>query len=207
MDQKLRQRLVGAIVLVSLAVFFIPIILEGPENDWVVRNQAMPEPPAIDFPVHKQPPPLSETPMMPAVAGKATEQAKAEPPKAASTLPGATPRPPKKPIEKPTEKPPVKSTAKSVKVIVPPKSPETRFPPGSWGIQLGSFSDKANATTLSDKLQAARYPSFLEDAKAKSGTLYKVIVGPYNSREAAEKIRDEISKQQGLKGFLTGLGK
>ncbi len=140
---------------------------------------------------------------MPAVAGKAAGQAKAEPLKAASTLPGATSRPP----EKPTEKPPVKSTAKPVKVTAPPKSPEARFPPGLWGIQLGSFSDKANAATLSDKLQAARYPSFLADAKAKSGALYKVIVGPYNSREAAEKIRDEISKQQGLKGFLTGLGK
>jgi DedD protein len=198
MDQKLKQRLVGAIVLVSLAVFFIPIILEGPENDWVARNQAMPEPPAIDFSVHKQPPPFSKTPTMPAVVEKAAGQAKAEPPKAASTLPGTASRSP--------EKPTVKQTAKPVKVTTPPKSPETRFPPGSWGIQLGSFSDKANAAGLSDKLQAARYPSFLEDVKAKSGTLYKVIVGPYDSREAAEKIRDEISKQQGLKGFLTGLG-
>lgn len=199
MDQKLRQRLVGAIVLVSLAIFFIPIILDGPENDWVARNQVIPEPPAIDFSLRKQPAPLSEAPPMPVVVEKAVEQAKVEPPEATSQLV----------VPRPLEKPPIKSTTKPVKVTAPSTSSEPRFPPGSWGIQLGSFRDKANATGLSDKLKIAQYPSFLKDDKAKSGATYKVIVGPYDSRKAAEKIRDKISAQQsfkGFKGFLTDLG-
>ena len=50
MNQLLKQRLVGAVVLVSLAVIFIPIILEGPdEEEWSPRTQGMPEPPQITY--------------------------------------------------------------------------------------------------------------------------------------------------------------
>jgi len=177
MDQKLKQRLVGAIVLVSLAVFFIPIILEGPENDWVARNQTMPEPPAIDFLIHKQPQPLSETPTLPAVAEKVDDTDTPAAPTPQVTAPRLV------------EKLPVKSEVKPAKVAVPSESSEPPFPPGSWGIQLGSFSSKANASGLHDKLEAAQYPSFLEADKGKSGTIYKVIAGPYGNRDSAEKAR------------------
>jgi len=49
MNQQLKQRLVGAVVLVSLAVIFIPIILEGPDDEWTPRTQGMPEPPPISY--------------------------------------------------------------------------------------------------------------------------------------------------------------
>lgn len=197
MDQKLKQRLVGAIVLVSLAVFFIPIILEGPESDWVARNQAMPEPPAIDFLIHKQPQPLGETLSMPVVAEKADGLTDADTPAIPASQVTTPPT---------VEKLPVESTDKPAKAAAPSASPEPRFPPGSWGIQLGSFSSKANASGLHDKLEAAQYPSFLEADKGKSGAIYKVIAGPYGNRDSAEKARNEISARQGIKGFLTDLG-
>ena len=49
MDQMLKQRLIGAVVIISLAVIFIPMILEGPDDKLSPRNQSMPPPPTIDF--------------------------------------------------------------------------------------------------------------------------------------------------------------
>ena len=49
MDQKTKQRLTGAIVLVALAVIFVPIILEGPDNEWTPRSHSIPEQPQMDY--------------------------------------------------------------------------------------------------------------------------------------------------------------
>ena len=49
MDQMLKQRLIGAIVIISLAVIFIPMILEGPDDELSPRTQDMPPPPTIDY--------------------------------------------------------------------------------------------------------------------------------------------------------------
>ena len=44
MDVLLKQRLVGAIVLVALGVIFVPMILEGPNRTLVPEMEAFPEP-------------------------------------------------------------------------------------------------------------------------------------------------------------------
>ena len=49
MDQMLKQRLIGAIVIIALAVIFIPMILEGPDDELSPRTQDMPPPPTIDY--------------------------------------------------------------------------------------------------------------------------------------------------------------
>ena len=49
MEQTLKQRLIGAIVLVSLAVIFIPIILEGPDDEWTPRRHSIPQQPQMDY--------------------------------------------------------------------------------------------------------------------------------------------------------------
>ena len=40
----MKQRLVGAIVLVALGVIFIPMLLEGPDRDLVPEMESLPEP-------------------------------------------------------------------------------------------------------------------------------------------------------------------
>ena len=49
MEQILKQRLIGAVVLVSLAVIFIPIILEGPDDEWTPRSHSLPDKPQLDY--------------------------------------------------------------------------------------------------------------------------------------------------------------
>ncbi len=48
MDQQLKERLVGAAVLALLAVLFVPMILDGPDDAPTTRD--IPLPPAIPSP-------------------------------------------------------------------------------------------------------------------------------------------------------------
>ena len=67
MEQQLKQRLIGAVVLVSLAVIFIPVILEGPDDEWVPRTHDIPTPPELDYRASMDLPlPEPDTPETPA---------------------------------------------------------------------------------------------------------------------------------------------
>ena len=75
MDQMLKQRLIGAIVIISLAVIFIPMILEGPDDELSPRTQNMPPPPTIDYQTEVElPVPEESTEPAGAPADAATEQ-------------------------------------------------------------------------------------------------------------------------------------
>ncbi|MGV0036649.1 MAG: SPOR domain-containing protein [Candidatus Azotimanducaceae bacterium WSBS_2022_MAG_OTU7] len=49
MDGKLKQRLTGAVILTSLAVIFLPLLLDGTEEDRVRIATDIPAPPKIDL--------------------------------------------------------------------------------------------------------------------------------------------------------------
>ncbi len=55
MDEPIRQRLVGAVVLVALGVIFIPMLFDDPNEGWLGRDEPlMPPPPkvaVVDIPI------------------------------------------------------------------------------------------------------------------------------------------------------------
>jgi len=67
-----------------------------------------------------------------------------------------------------------------------------------WTIQVGSFSQAGNSRSLVAKLQQANYQAFTE----LSGSVHKVMVGPFVSRTNAEKQRDEIKSKLKLNGII-----
>ena len=74
MDSALKQRLIGAAVLIALAIIFVPMFLSGPapKQDNATVNLDIPPPPEREF----------QTRVVPADGGKATQ---AEPARAATT--------------------------------------------------------------------------------------------------------------------------
>jgi DedD protein len=205
MEQKLKQRLVGAIILVSLAVIFIPIILEGPDDEWSPRSPGMPEAPRMDYGVDMElalPPvetaesgdPENLEPMepdgpavVPAVVPPVAEPAKPEPPPA---QPVALPAP------APTPAPaPAAATADKESGSLP-------VPPPGWYIQVGSFSQRMNAEGLRDRLTAAGHTTRLQSINIGKAQVYRVLVGPTTSRAAAEQQNSRLEKQQQIKGIV-----
>ena len=59
-------------------------------------------------------------------------------------------------------------------------------------VQLGAFSSAANARALQRKLQENKFKAYTEVMRISGAERTRVRVGPYDSREAAEKARQRM---------------
>jgi DedD protein len=100
------------------------------------------------------------------------------------------PLPSGKPSRKASEKP----APKPVPPAVGPGASE------GFNIQVSASGTEAEAEKVVVALKAEGYPAFITPLEARPGgaTLYRVQVGPYPSREEAEKVRDKLA-QAGFK--------
>lgn len=194
LDSGLKQRMVGALVLVALAVIFLPMLLsrEDEMRRVVVDAPAMPQAPAtaeiIVEPAEvvepeelpQEPVPVEE--LEPQVV-EVPEQPKPIPPPVAQQ---STPDPVK------TEQ--ATSTA--------PAKPEGRLDanslPISWSVQLASLSSRAGAENLQKTLRSQGYNAYI---RAFDG-MNRVFVGPLIERAEAERLRDQLNRQHKLSGFV-----
>lgn len=70
-------------------------------------------------------------------------------------------------------------------------------------MQLGAFTDKYGANALAGKLKNVGYPAFTEPVETRRGTLWRVRVGGYPTRQAALEARNKL-KADGHDGVVTG---
>jgi DedD protein len=225
MDQMLKQRLIGAIVIISLAVIFLPMILEGPDDELSPRTQDMPPPPTIDYQSEVElavPAASTETPEAPASAVAAQEEsaqpeASAPPPEPAAAQPepaAAQPEPAAAQPEAAVGKPESAESAESAQAPravgqheVPPQTAsrtaaDAAVPGDAWMIQVGSFEQHTNATSLRDRLKRLGYRVSVQDAKSANRQTYRVLVGPENDRAAADRLRDKLAREHQLRGIV-----
>ena len=116
----------------------------------------------------------------------------------------------------PTAEPPKSADAtKSTKAAEPAKAataPKAADAPkaaepvtagaGAFSVQLAAFTDDKGANALAAKLKKAGHPSYIEPYETSRGRVWRVRVGPYPSREAAESARVRL-KAEGQNGILT----
>jgi DedD protein len=130
----------------------------------------------------------------PPEAPKPAEPALAAAPSAATAPPAASP-PPAAAAAAPaaTSAPPAKA-ADPVQGAEPAKA-------GTYSVQLAAFIDDKGANALAGKLKKSGYPSYVEPYTTSRGTLWRVRVGPYPSRDAAEAARTKL-KGDGQNGII-----
>ncbi|MGE5089564.1 MAG: SPOR domain-containing protein, partial [Candidatus Levyibacteriota bacterium] len=75
----------------------------------------------------------------------------------------------------------------------------------AYAVQLAAFSDDKGANALAHRLKKAGYSAYTEPLKTSKGTLWRVRVGPYGSREAAVAARDRL-KHEGHSGIVAPAG-
>lgn len=68
----------------------------------------------------------------------------------------------------------------------------------SWSVQLASLSSRASAESLQKTLRSQGYNAYIRSADGKN----RVFVGPLIERAEADRLRDLLSRQQKLKGFV-----
>lgn len=212
MEQQLKQRLVGVTVIFSLAVIFLPMLLDGSGNRPEHLKISIPIPPEIpsyeivDDKVEKlkleaEKLPQLETVMVdeigdPELIAKekvpANQSQKEEPKPVVEAEKKA--KPVIKKVDPVPSKPVVTKTKQSAKKLVGGDS---------WVIQVGSFSEKNKAFKQRDKLRKSGLAAvFIEKFKHDKGVSYRVRMGPFIAREKAEVIRNKVRAKYNIKGLI-----
>lgn len=185
LKKRARRRLVGAVALVLLIVVFLPMILDSepkPLNqDIAITIPPIPKPESIQ---QNPAPAISSTPAPPSpprVVGMPAP-APADQSEPAPDLPNNVPvKPEANPVPKPVQKHEIK-----------PAPASHAAGEESFVVQLGAFSNAANAKALQKKLQDNKFKAYTELVKNAGGDRTRVRVGPYPTREAADKARDRL---------------
>ena len=200
LKKRARRRLVGAIVLVTAVAVVLPMILDSePKPATQNINIQIPSPDAGV--VSTKPAPLkpAETAMPAATPGAAEPAAsppaetkaspKPEPKQETKLVPKADPKPvtPTKAVSKPD------SAAKGKEVA---KEKPTEAASGGFVIQVIALSDADRARELQGKIAATGLKAYTEVVQTAKGPVTRVRVGPYASREAAEKAREQLQPLQ-----------
>lgn len=104
------------------------------------------------------------------------------------------------PVTAPTA-PPAAGSAASPAPAIAAKDAGKAATGESFSVQLAAFADDKGANSLANKLKRATYPAYTEPLTTSKGTLWRVRVGPYPSRETAVEIRDKL-KSEGYSGIV-----
>ena len=201
MDLSLKQRLLGAVVLIALAIIFVPMFLSGPAPQQTSETVNLAIPPAPDREFQNRVLPVDATPNA-AKADTGTTQPVTNAPLATVETP---PRPAE--IPQPTE-PVATAPATPTPAATPPKTETAptkaeatkadnlpgRAANGRFYVHLGVYTVTKNADDLVASLKQGGMPAFTEASEAQGKAASRVRVGPYEDRAAAEAVRLRIKQ-------------
>ncbi|MFZ5933677.1 cell division protein [Pseudomonas putida] len=210
LDKGMKQRMVGALVLVALAVIFLPMLFTRQDEMRQVRVDAPQAPAMPTLPEVKveqvavpEPQPLPEEPEQPPVVVNESTAPVRTPSQPITPSPQTQPQvqaQPKPQTPVPTPAPAAKPAAPVATAPAPaPSKIDVNGLPVSWSIQLASLSSRAGAENLQKTLRSQGYNAYIRSA----GGMNRVYVGPLIERAEADKLKDVINRQQKLNGFVT----
>jgi DedD protein len=192
MEQKLKERLVGAAVLVAIAVIFIPIVLNDSPVTESISGSNIPEKPETNFnsriiPVIENDEKALLNTIESRSVGSEENQNKNEQDIVAEKV--------------------VSDNDKIADDISAKKEAiedEVKVDVGlsAWIVQLGSFTDEDNAQSLNEKLRKAGYPAFVEPLKKNGKISYRVRVGPEIKRSEADLLLKNLKDKMNLDGIV-----
>ena len=216
LDKAYKQRMVGALVLVALAVIFLPMLFsrQDEQRQVTVEAPAAPQAPAMAQ-VQVQPVVVPEPQALPQEPVPSDEEIAQEVPAvpataAVPTTPVPTPAPAAKPVMPPAPAPvpalaAKPATAPAQPITAAPGKPDTtqsRVDANglsvSWSVQLASLANRESAEKLQKTLRSQGYNAYIRSADGKN----RVFVGPLIERAEADRLRDLLNRQQNLKGFV-----
>ncbi|WP_416426017.1 SPOR domain-containing protein [Pseudomonas sp. App30] len=214
LDKVFKQRMVGALVLIALAVIFLPMLFSRQDELRQVRVDAPEAPQAPVVPqVKVEPVPVPEQQSLPQDAESVEAQAApTAPPPSMPVAPqpvvapapraqvqAQAPAPAPKPAPAPVAKPaPAPAPAPVAKADTAASKIDANGLPVSWAVQLASLSSRSGADSLQKSLRSQGYNAYVRSADG----MNRVFVGPLIDRAEAERLRDLISRQQNVKGFV-----
>jgi DedD protein len=190
LDKGLKQRMVGALVLLALAVIFLPMLLsrEDELRRVVVDAPAMPDAPSMP-PTEVQPVVVPE-PLLPDEPLGSEAIQPLDPLAPSETAPATVPTP--------ASAPAVAVVEPGVPAQAPPSRLDANSLPISWSVQLASLSSGEGAQSLQKTLRSQGYNAYIRSVDG----MNRVFVGPLIERAEADRLRDQLNRQHKLNGFV-----
>ena len=71
---------------------------------------------------------------------------------------------------------------------------------GRWFVQVAAARTRAEANAMNKKLAQAKLKGKIEEAKVGRNTYYRVVVGPYSSKDAATAARASVKRARAAAG-------
>jgi DedD protein len=192
MREGAKQRLLGAVVIVTLVVIFVPMLFERGSLDTLPPIQeSIPQPPGFERELKTE---VFLGPEDSGIGGleepgETVTEPLALPPPAGDLEPAPVDEgAPAEALDLPAEEdevpnqeaPPAEQAAAPV-TTAPPSAP-----PGSWVIQVASLAAPDVAAELEGRLRLAGFSAFVERATVNGRLWFRVRVGPQPDRAKAE---------------------
>jgi len=214
MDPSTKRQLVGAGVLVALAVIFLPMIFSGSED-----------PDDVDVPVEV--PPREEEEPEPEELTEQPPEDEGEPEELLGDPLELDQR-----VEDPDEAPGVEEAEEPAREEAseadePEERDETDRPEedeeepakeeddtpvegvdleeGAYGVQVGSFREAGNARAERDRIRELGLPASVQVGSDDDGELHRVLLGPVMERDDAESLLERAREDADLDGFVRSL--
>ncbi len=192
MNQGFRQRVIGSLVLLALAVILAPVLFDFSGGPTVDETSRIPEPPALsevpfpeperpaDIPEPSEPEPFpAPEPRVPAESNGSGSQVSSRENRAETTEPAPEPT---------TGEPSTPSEPAAAEPIEG----------DPWVIQVGSFSERAGAESLLQRLVDDGFRAYHRTQHRNGRDLHLIFVGPLPSRAEADRVKADIERQYRL---------
>jgi DedD protein len=193
MDQNIKNRLVGIIVIFALAVIFLPMILDGSgvnkdKLEVVIPPQpvlnANPEFEAKIIELNKQVDALPE--LKPRFTDENSTKNKIARETAANAAASSSSKADARQVQTETDLEPIARTGGD-----------------SWVLQVGSFQDRAKALVQRDIIRKSNISAvFIEQFNADNKSSFRVRLGPFINRDQTRVAQNKIKAKYNIDGII-----
>ena len=192
-DSKLKQRLVGLVVLLSIAVILLPALVDYQREPSDVADPVKaPTPPSYrDYQSRVVPIEIPLPVVDPDNQGAVSRTAaKLDRPGAASIE--------KTVVASPVARAPVAAASGSKESVVKP----IRSLDKGWVLQVATFSNAESAEKVRSQLVNMGFIAFIQPVKTPTGSMLRVRIGPEIDREQAEANQAKLQADTEYKGMI-----
>jgi DedD protein len=191
LDQSLKQRLVGAVVLISLAIIFLPIVFDGQQERINPEEYEFPDQPTITIKA------LDFEPIEAEAADTVSSLQQVEEAKLAQSAELAETAAVLTNSEDTVED--YIASQRTIDEKIQSQQPKQDVDLAqAWVIQVGAFSSQDNANGLRDKLNQAGFKAYSKPV----GALHKVYVGPEIRKYRLQQQKTRLEQEFGLNTLI-----
>ena len=203
MEPHVKERIVGAAVLVALGVWLIPWVLDG-TDETIDEPEPAPAPGLTLQSPDEAAPRRTETVELQQSARRTNASSAAAPANdpvvdsEAAQVAVSVPEPartatPESEDDSGATDSPVESPEPAEAVGASPAPAEPPLEVDGWAVQLGSFGDVANANQLATRVSSYGYSAIVSEFRAGSRTMHRVRVGGFDTENEAQAAASSLS--------------